>query len=83
MGLVVPLMRWMELFRPADYSQEATKLGNIKFVYEEFVVHCKEDQDLFEVKFPGLRNQYTKLFKAVRVARLSRGEVMLRRRQGS
>lgn len=77
-GLLLPLKSWYA-FDPSEYAPEAVKLGNIRFVREEFVVHCKEDWDQFESRFPGLRCHYTKLLKAVRRARQQRGEAKRRR----
>jgi hypothetical protein len=77
-GLLLPLKLW-HMFDPAEYASEAVKLGNIRFVRDEFVVHCKEDWDLFESCFPDLRLRYTKLLKAVRHARQQRGEAKHRR----
>ena len=77
-GLLLPLKSWYA-FHSSEYASEAVKLGNIRFVREEFVVHCKEDWDLFESRYPGLRSHYTKLLKAVRHARQQRGEAKCRR----
>jgi hypothetical protein len=77
-GLLLPLKLWYR-FNPAEYASEAVKLGNIRFVREEFTVRCKEDWELFEICYPGLRHQYTKLLKAVRRARQERGEAKCRR----
>lgn len=73
-GLTVPLYRWTELYKPSEYRAEAQKLTMIKHVWNEYAVHCKEDMKVFEDRFPGLRNQYGKLVKAVRNARIERGE---------
>ena len=72
-GLVVPLKHWAEWFDPSEYKSEAVKLSNIRFIWEEFTVGCSSDFDQFEMKFPGLRYQFTKLLKAVREARKVRG----------
>lgn len=66
------------MFDPTEYASEAVKLGNIRFVQEEFVVQCKGEWDIFEDRYPGLRNHYTKLLKAVRRARQERGEAKYR-----
>ena len=79
-GLVVPLKHWADLLDPSDYQSEAVKLSNIRFIWEEFTVECKGDFDLFEMKFPGMRYQYTKLLKAVREARKGRGVAKSRNR---
>lgn len=59
---------------PGEYASEAVKLGNILFVQEEFTVYCKEDWELFEICYPGLFHQYTKLLKAVCCACQEHGE---------
>jgi hypothetical protein len=51
----------------------------IRILRDEFVVHCDHDWDIFEELYPGLRYQYTKLVKAVRRARVARGDAKLRR----
>ena len=77
---MVPLKHWADLLDPSDYQSEAVKLSNIRFIWEEFTVECKGDFGLFEMKFPGMRYQYTKLLKAVREARKGRGEAKSRNR---
>jgi hypothetical protein len=62
------------LFRSSEYASKAVKLGNIRFVCEEFKVQCGEDYTTFEMKFPGLRGKYTMLMKAVQTARKMGGE---------
>ena len=79
-GLVIPLKQWVDIFDPSDYQPEAVKLSNIRFIWEEFAIECQGDFNLFEAKFPGMRNQYTKLLKAVREARKARGEAKSRNR---
>ncbi|KAJ7832509.1 hypothetical protein B0H13DRAFT_2370907 [Mycena leptocephala] len=63
-GLDVPLKDWPTLFRSSEYASEAVKLGNIRFVCEEFKVQCGEDHTTFETNFPGLRGKFTMLMKA-------------------
>lgn len=63
-GLLLLLKSWYA-FDSSEYASEAVKLENIQFVWEEFVVHCKEDWDLLESRYPGLHSHYTKLLKAV------------------
>lgn len=72
-GLMVPLKDWSKLFKRSDYSTEQQKHSNIKYVAEEFMGHCKGDWDLFEISYPGLRYQYSKLLKEIRKARIARG----------
>ncbi|KAJ7050595.1 hypothetical protein C8F01DRAFT_1377498 [Mycena amicta] len=78
-GLDVPLKDWSVLFTSAQYASEAVKLGNIRFVCEEFYNHSAGDFDAFEVKFPGLRKKFTALRIAVQKARLERGETKSRK----
>ncbi|KAJ6486281.1 hypothetical protein DFH09DRAFT_1291609 [Mycena vulgaris] len=73
-GLDVPLKNWAALFKSTEYASEAVKLGNIRFVCEEFEVQCGEDHERFESKFPGLRAKFTMLMKAVRAEHKLRGE---------
>ncbi|KAJ7227574.1 hypothetical protein C8J57DRAFT_1535024 [Mycena rebaudengoi] len=77
-GLVIPLNHWSALFNSSQYSTEAVKLGNIRFVCEEFLIQCEGNEQLFEERYPGLKNKFTKLMKAVRVARKARGEAKTR-----
>ncbi|KAK7029766.1 hypothetical protein R3P38DRAFT_3188637 [Favolaschia claudopus] len=79
-GLDVPLKDWLTLFRPLDYSSEGVKFGNIRFVCEEFYTHCNGDFTLFELEFPGLRQRFTLLMKAVREKRKTRGDTKSRKR---
>lgn len=79
-GLMVPLKLWSKVFKPLEYQSEAVKLSNIRYIWEEFTIHCNSDYDLFESRFPGLRNQYTKLRLAVLDARKARGEAKSRDR---
>ncbi|KAJ7908590.1 hypothetical protein B0H13DRAFT_2661947 [Mycena leptocephala] len=78
-GLDVPLKDWSTLFRSSEYASEAVKLGNIRFVCEEFKSQCGEDHTTFETKFPGLRGKFTMFMKAVRTARKMRGETRSRK----
>ncbi|KAJ7909902.1 hypothetical protein B0H13DRAFT_2329841 [Mycena leptocephala] len=78
-GLDVPLKYWSTRFRSSEYASEAVKLGNIRFVCDEFKVQCREDHTTFETKFPGLRGKFTMLAKAVRTARKMRGETRSRK----
>ncbi|KAJ6533640.1 hypothetical protein B0H19DRAFT_1081055 [Mycena capillaripes] len=78
-GLDVPLKNWTTLFKPSEYSSEAVKLGNIRFVCEEFEVRCGGDDATFEKQYPGLRSKFTMLMRAVRVERKLRGETKSRR----
>lgn len=73
-GLDVPLKNWSALFKSTEYASEAVKLGNIRFVCEEFEVQCGGNHERFEAKFPGLRAKFTMLMKAVRAERKLRGE---------
>ncbi|KAJ7149449.1 hypothetical protein C8R43DRAFT_1128452 [Mycena crocata] len=77
-GLNVALKTWSTVFKPSEYTSEAVKLGNIRFVCEEFSVHCGGDYGSFETKFPGLRKKFTMLMKAVRTERKRRGETKSR-----
>ncbi|KAJ7456105.1 hypothetical protein FB451DRAFT_1564714 [Mycena latifolia] len=80
-GLNVPLKDWSTLFRSTEYASEAVKLGNIRFVCEEFLVQCGGDHERFETKFPGLRKRFTMLMKAVRAERKIRGDTKSRSRR--
>jgi hypothetical protein len=78
-GLLMPLKSWALVYQPLEYRSEVQKLSMVSIVYEEFVHHCHRDWDVFNKKYPNLRHQYTKLVKAVRVARIARGEAKPRR----
>ena len=78
-GLITALKLWPDLYSSSEYASEAVKFGNIRFVTEEFTKHCDGSWPLFEELFPGLRHKYTRLLKAVRVARKRRGEAKSRR----
>ncbi|KAJ7087564.1 hypothetical protein B0H15DRAFT_982779 [Mycena belliarum] len=78
-GLNIPLKNWSTQFKSAEYASEAVKLGNIRFVCEEFQVRFGGDHVAFEAKFPGMRNKFTMLMKAIRVERKLRGETKSRR----
>ncbi|KAJ7128266.1 hypothetical protein C8R46DRAFT_1237037 [Mycena filopes] len=80
-GLTIPLKDWSEQFKSAEYAKEAVKLGNIRFVCDEFRVHCGGDFVAFEAKYPGLRKKFTMLMKAVRAERKLRGETKSRTRR--
>lgn len=80
-GLDIPLKKWSEQFKPSDYAKEAVKLGNIRFVCEEFHQHCGADFIAFEAKYPGLRKKFTMLMKAVRAQRKIRGDTKSRNRR--
>ncbi|KAJ7751358.1 hypothetical protein B0H16DRAFT_1460271 [Mycena metata] len=60
-GPNVPLKEWAQRFKSSDYAKEAVKLGNIRFVCEEFTTHCGADFIAFEAKYPGLRKKFTML----------------------
>ncbi|KAJ7143011.1 hypothetical protein C8R44DRAFT_726298 [Mycena epipterygia] len=77
-GLIVPLKDWTMRFKSSEYATEAVKFGNIRFVCEEFRVRCGGDHGAFEAKFPGLRNRFTMLMKAVRAERKIRGDTKSR-----
>ncbi|KAF7342137.1 hypothetical protein MVEN_01801400 [Mycena venus] len=77
-GLDVPLKEWATLFKSSEYTSEAVKLGNIRFVCEEFRIHCNGDFAVFEEKFPGMRRKFTMLMKSVRAERKLRGEAKSR-----
>jgi hypothetical protein len=78
-GLEIPLREWSLVYSPSQYRSEAQKLSMIGIVWAEFVEHCSQDWDTFEQQYPGLCHKYTKLIKAVRAARMARGEVKPRR----
>jgi hypothetical protein len=80
-GLIVPLNRWCIGYQPSAYRSQAQKLSMIGIVCDEFNGHCKGDWELFEQTYPGLRYKYTKLVKAVRDARIMRGETKQRHRR--
>ncbi|KAK6969226.1 hypothetical protein R3P38DRAFT_3337142 [Favolaschia claudopus] len=75
-----PSKDWLTLFKASDYSSEGVKFGNIRFVCEEFYTHCNGDFTLFELEFPGLRQRFTLLMKAVREKRKIRGDTKSRKR---
>ncbi|KAJ7814042.1 hypothetical protein B0H13DRAFT_1925036 [Mycena leptocephala] len=77
-GLDVPLKNWSTLFKSSEYASEAVKLGNIRFVCEEFQGRCGGDYTTFEERYPGMRGKFTILMKAVRVQRKLRGETRSR-----
>jgi hypothetical protein len=79
-GLMVPLKQWPEVYDRVDYLSEEQKLSNIRFVQDEFTIHCSGDWGLFAMRFPDLRYRYTKLLKAVREARKERGSAKSRKR---
>jgi len=78
LGLTVPLKKWSTIYSPSEYRSEAQKLSMIHIVRDEFVDNCNADWNVFEEHYPGLRDQYTKLVKAVRRARIIRGDVRSR-----
>lgn len=78
-GLNIPLKEWSTQFESSEYASEAVKLGNIRFVCEEFNLQCGGDHGRFEAKFPGLRRRFTMLMKAVRTERKVRGDTKSRR----
>lgn len=81
-GLLVPLKDWENHYH--DFPQkswtrtEAVKFGNIKSVVEEFETRCRGSHEEMDSKYPGLRNQYTKLYTAIREAKKARGEAKSR-----
>lgn len=77
-GLNIALKNWSDIFKPSEYKSEAVKLGNIRFVCDEFNIHCGGNYGRFGMKFPGLRNKFTVLMKAVRAERKMRGETKSR-----
>jgi hypothetical protein len=78
-GLNIPLQDWGIVYSPSQYRSEAQKRSMIGIVHAEFVQHCGRDWDVFEQQYSGLRYEYTKLIKAVRAARMARGEAKPRR----
>ncbi|KAJ7127320.1 hypothetical protein C8R43DRAFT_1134814 [Mycena crocata] len=78
-GLDIPLKNWSTHFKSSEYATEAVKLGNIRFVCEEFLIHCGGNYETFEERFPGLRMKFTMLMKAVRGARKLRGDTKSRK----
>ena len=79
LGLLVPLKQWGTLYQPSEYRSEAQKLSMIRMVRDEFVKHCQADRRVFEQRYPGLDDQYTKLVKAIRAARIARGDAVGRK----
>src|ERR1700678_3687412 len=73
-GLITALKLWPDIYSSSAYASEAVKFGNIRFVTQEFTKHCDGSWLVFEELYPGLRHKYTRLLKAVRVARKRRGE---------
>jgi len=57
---------------------EAVKYGNIKAVVDEFRIHCHASYQEFESQYPGLRKRYTKLYQAIRKAKIARGDATSR-----
>jgi len=57
---------------------EAVKYGNIKSVVDEFRIHCHASYQEFESQYPGLRKRYTKLYQAIRKAKIARGDATSR-----
>ncbi|KAJ7247425.1 hypothetical protein B0H12DRAFT_1072938 [Mycena haematopus] len=78
-GLAIPLKDWPTRFKPAEYASEAVKFSNIRFVCEEFYIQHDGDHAKFEDKFPGMRQKFTMLMKAVRAERKLRGSAKSRR----
>jgi hypothetical protein len=70
---------WATIYQPSEYRSEAQKLSMIHILRDEFVKLCKHDWETFETRYPGLRYEYTKLIKAVREARIARGDIKRRR----
>jgi hypothetical protein len=66
---------WATIYQPSEYRSEAQKLSMIHILRDEFVKLCKHDWETFETRYPGLRYEYTKLIKAVREARIARGDI--------
>jgi hypothetical protein len=79
LGLSSPLKMWATIYQPSEYRSEAQKLSMIHILRDEFVKLCKHDWETFETRYPGLRYEYTKLIKAVREARIARGDIKRRR----
>jgi hypothetical protein len=77
-GLDLPLKVWVFTYKPSEYRSQAQKLSMIGIVRAEFAEVCSGDWEVFERRYPGLRYQYTKLVKAVRVARIARGDTKSR-----
>jgi hypothetical protein len=75
LGLTTPLKMWSDIYQPSEYRSEAQKLSMIHIVRDEFVKHCNGNWEVFEQHYPGLRHEYTKLIKAVRNARIARGDL--------
>jgi hypothetical protein len=80
-GLTVPLKSWSLLYKPQEYRSEGQKLSMARILYDEFTVHCRRDWGVFEQKYPDLRHSYTKLIKAVREARVLRGDARTRQKR--
>jgi hypothetical protein len=80
-GLTTPLKNWERVFQKKDYRSEATKLSNIKFVYREWAIHCKGNNEIFDVEYGDLRNKYTALRKKILKARQECGEAETRIRR--
>jgi hypothetical protein len=78
---MVPLMSWCFAYQPSAYRSQAQKLSMIGIVCDEFNDRCYSDWAVFEKAYPDLRYKYTQLVKAVRKARIARGETKERRRR--
>jgi hypothetical protein len=68
------LKNWERVFQKKDYRSEATKLSNIKFIYQEWAIHCKRNNKIFDVEYGNLCNKYTALQKKILKARQERGK---------
>ncbi|KAG5638414.1 hypothetical protein H0H81_000191 [Sphagnurus paluster] len=80
-NLTVPLKLWTTTYGSDEYDQsEAVKLSQIQSLWDEFIIQCCGDFNIFEEKFSGLRGQYTKLLKAVWCARQEWGKTKTCRR---
>jgi uncharacterized protein YukE len=57
---------------------EAVKYGNIKSVVNEFQDYCNGSYEEFDSQYAGLRQRFTKLYQAIRKAKIARGDATSR-----
>lgn len=75
-----PLKDWEMLYpdRKMWGHTEVIKYTNVKSVVTEFEGECNGDRNVFEARYPGLSGKYTELYKAIRNAKIARGETKAR-----
>jgi hypothetical protein len=64
-GLIIPLKNWESVFQKKNYRSKATKLSNVKFVYQKWAIHCKRNNQIFDAEYGDLCNKYIALQKKI------------------